>query len=158
MDYIFNKQEVNLSKLTLELSQLNISGLSYSHGQVTVHAIQTLDSNQLDSIQTIINDHIAADPSETVRRIISNAMQFGNELMITFAAENVLMGITQLNKTKDVSDYLANVTRYIQTGSLHEVINEVNRLIANGLPEDLAPFITETRLLQFKQKILDYLN
>jgi hypothetical protein len=77
--------------------------------------------------------------------------------MVEFASENVMMGITQAGKTKEVANYLTDVARHIQTGSLYEVINEIDRLKIEGLPQDLSPFITETRLDRFKQKILDYL-
>lgn len=90
--------------------------------------------------------------------IVKDGINFGNDLIIAFAAENVSMGITQAGKTKAVADYLVDVTRYAQTGALYEVINEVDRLSTAGLPPELAPFITQTRLDAFKQKILDYLS
>lgn len=97
-------------------------------------------------------------PEFLVKQSIEGAIKFGQAMLVDFATENVLLGITQLGKTKEVSDYLADVTRYIQTGSLYEVINEIDRLIAAGLPVELEPFITESRLLLFKQKIVDYLS
>lgn len=99
------------------------------------------------------------DPIElVVQQKIVDAIKFGHNLTVKFATENVLMGITQAGKTKEVSDYLADVTRYCQTGSLYEVINEIDRLIASGIPTNLSPFITVDRLNEFKQSTLDYLN
>jgi len=97
-------------------------------------------------------------PEFLVKQSIEGAIKFGQTMLVEFATENILMGITQLNKTKEVSDYLADVTRYIQTGSLYEVVNEIDRLIAAGLPVELEPFITQTRLESFKSKILNYLT
>lgn len=91
-------------------------------------------------------------------QIVKDAIDFGNELLVTFAAENVALGITQAGKTKEVADYLADVTRYIQTGSLYEVMNEIDRLIAEGLPLKLDPFISPNRINQFKNKIIEYLS
>jgi len=92
------------------------------------------------------------------RNSITNAIIFGQELIVTFATENVLMGITQAGKTKSVSDYLADVTRYTQTGSLYEVINEIDNLIIEGIPQDLDPFVNQARLESFKSKIQNYLG
>lgn len=95
---------------------------------------------------------------ENVKAIIEGAMRFGQDMMVEYASENVLMGITQAGKTKAVADYLANVIRYMQTGSLYEVIHEIERLKADGIPSDLNPFVTTPRLDAFKQKIVDYLT
>jgi hypothetical protein len=116
-------------------------------------------------IQSISNAIASGDISvlsnnngKTVMQIIADAMVYGNLLIQTFASENVLMGITQAGKTKDVSDFFADTTRYAMTGSLYEVINEVNRLKDAGLPSDLAPFVTEQRLNDFIAKVEDYLG
>lgn len=88
---------------------------------------------------------------------IAEAMKFGHDLVIEFAAENILLGITQAGKTKAVADYLEDILRYVQSGSLYEVLHEIDRLMHEGLPAELAPFVTEARLLAFKNKILAYL-
>ena len=93
-----------------------------------------------------------------VKSKIIDAKRFGDDLITLFVTENVLMGITQAGKTKPVADYLQNVMRYIQTGSLHEVVNEVNSLINAGVPLDLNPFVSAERLDMFKQKIINYLQ
>jgi hypothetical protein len=93
-----------------------------------------------------------------VKQSIINAINFGQNLIVEFATENVLMGITQAGKTKEVSDYLIDVMRYLQSGSLYGVINEVDRLLAEGVPSDLSPFITPNRLSQFKSRIVHYLQ
>lgn len=90
--------------------------------------------------------------------IVKNAINFGSELLVSFAAENVSMGITQAGKTKAVADFLTDVTRYSQTGALYEILAEVERLEALGLPEELAPFVTTERFASFKSKIQNYLN
>lgn len=89
---------------------------------------------------------------------IKKALEFGQQLLIEFAAQNVIMGITQQGKTKEVADYLEAVVRYLSTGSLYEVINEINRLQSLEIPPHLAPFITNQRLEEFKGKILSFLQ
>lgn len=90
--------------------------------------------------------------------IISNAIDFGKKLSIDFASDNVIGGITQAGKTKDVALYLRDLSYYLTTGSLYEAINEINILISDVVPEGLSPFVTESILQTFKQKIEDYLG
>jgi len=110
---------------------------------------------QLDSV-VFAHNHLSA--KQVVKYTVKAAIEFGNNLVVDFASENVLMGITQAGKTKEVADYLADLMRYAQTGSLYEVIAEIDRLIAAGLPTNLEPFITESRMNTFKQQVIDYLS
>lgn len=165
---------------TLDISSqaLNLEGLDYSIRQNSVlssifeglsqdnnssdfncHFLLSLTVEQIQELENIILTHNGYPPTAlSAQNAIKNAINFGNQLIIEFASENVLMGITQAGQTKAVADYLVDVTRYAQTGALYEVINEVDRLSTAGLPPELAPFITQTRLDEFKQKILDYLS
>jgi predicted P-loop ATPase len=120
--------------------------------------VNTTNLEVITRTEAILQGYIEGDVSEAAKIVISEAMEFGRTLVVDFAAENVLMGITQAGKTKAVADYLSDVSRYTQTGSLYEVISEIDRLIQEGLPSDLEPFITESRLIAFKQKIIDYLT
>lgn len=119
---------------------------------------EELSTGEKSELDTIVSNHNFLTIQEEVKIKVSSAIEFGNSLIIDFASENVLMGITQAGKTKDVADYLADLMRYAQTGSLYEVINEVDRLIADGLPVDLEPFITEARMNTFRQQVVDYLS
>lgn len=95
---------------------------------------------------------------DIIKNTISSAMDFGKNIMVDFAVENVMLGITQNNKTKEVLDYLVEIKSAIDTGSLYTVIDEINKLKEKGLPDDLAPYITEERLDRIKSKIEDYLG
>lgn len=95
---------------------------------------------------------------ESVQNIISKAMDFGKQVMVEFSAENVLMGITQQNKTKQVITFLNDVKNAMDTGSLYIAIDEIDKIVNLGIPEELSPFITEERLMIFKQKIQSYLE
>lgn len=100
----------------------------------------------------------AQEIQENIQVVISKAMDFGKQLMVEFSAQNVLMGITQAGKTKEVLTFLADIKNAMDTGSLYTAIDEIDELISNGLPVELQPFITEQRLLDFKNKILSYLS
>ena len=91
-------------------------------------------------------------------QIVRNAVAFYVEIMEEFAAQNITQGITVYGKTKAVADYLQNVMRYGQSGSLYEVVAEIDTLIAAGIPGDLSPFVTEPVLINFKTKVNNYLG
>jgi hypothetical protein len=98
------------------------------------------------------------DPLQPYKDIVLNAIEFFNDIMIKYAAENITLGITIQNKTKEVADYLSDLMRYGQSGSLYEVMHEIDSLISSGLPSNLAPFVTETRLVSFKNEIQNFLS
>lgn len=99
--------------------------------------------------------------SPSLREIISGkineASSFGRALILDAAVENVEMGVTQAGKTMLVADYCADVQRYLESGSLYAAMAKIDLLIAAGVPENLAPFITEARLQAYKTKIQEFL-
>jgi hypothetical protein len=157
--YTFEKEpDLDKLKVEIETSVLSdkFSHLEVSKGKVTVYCSDLVD-HELKLLELIVKNHNIKKDKKFYNAVINSAINFGHKIMVEFASENVMMGITQAGKTKEVANYLTDVARHIQTGSLYEVINEIDRLKIEGLPQDLSPFITETRLDRFKQKILDYL-
>lgn len=116
-----------------------------------------LTENPTDEIITQIESITPPNASaqSQVQMIISNAINFGNKLIVEFATENVIMGITQDNMTKIVRQRMSEVINALQTGSLYDAINE-----AKAIPDTFkdGKYITNTRLLQFINKIETYLN
>lgn len=96
--------------------------------------------------------------AEVITQIINNAIIFGNKIIFDAIVENVALGITQSGKTKVISDYFRALQRYLKEGSLFAAIDEINNLINNGIPEEFAPFVTETRMTTYKQKLQQYLG
>lgn len=160
MDYTFIKSNVNLPKLQKEISAIiSINGLSNSDSEVIVHTAVDLIQDQIDAINTIINNHNPLDMDAIIQAKIDDAVVFGKEIMDAFKRENILMGITQAGKTKAVQDYLHRVEHYVSSGSLYAGKDEVMAIInANAIPVDLAPFVTVARLKVFVNKILVYLQ
>lgn len=117
------------------------------HPEATTRDFVIKETNDVDT-----------SPFAVYKEIIRQAVAFFDDLMTEFAGENITLGITQAGKTKDVADYLANVLRYGQTGSLYEVINECDALVTAGVPAGLSPFVTEARLNTFKAKVTAYLS
>jgi hypothetical protein len=156
---------LNIEGLDFELrnnTEINtiFEGISHPDSNTfNCHFSQEPTQQQTTTVNNIVNAHEGNAPAElVVKNTVKNAIEFGNNLIVEFASENVLLGITQVGKTKEVADYLADLMRYAQTGSLYEVINEVDRLIDAGLPVNLEPFITETKMNAFKQQVVDYLS
>lgn len=154
--YSFTKA-ANLDKLQTELS--GISG--YLHSElIGATDLRCYFSNELSTedqatLSSLISSHVAADPQAQVENIIQLAMTFGAKLLREFAAQNVLLGITQEGKTGEVLTKLMNVQLAVQAGSLYEAIDRIRAIP----PTDYdGKYITEARLLTFINKIEAYLG
>jgi len=90
-----------------------------------------------------------------VSQVVKAAIDFGNQLMVEFATENVVMGITQDGMTKAVRQAMSEVTSALQTGSLHDAVDEIDSIPAEAKD---GKYITDARLAEYKQKIQDYLG
>lgn len=105
----------------------------------------------------IVDDEeaIQADAQKkAIRAAVTNAISFGQKLLVDFASENVEMGITQDNMTKTVRQAMSEVASAIQSGSLYDAIDEIDEIPAEAKD---GKYITDERLAVYKQKILDYL-
>ena len=80
------------------------------------------ESEPPESEKTEITSIVASHQGDALgpyKDMIHNAIEFFGEIMEIFAAENITMGITFYGKTKEVADYLQDVLRYGQSGSLY---------------------------------------
>ena len=87
---------------------------------------------------------------QEVAALIIAAQQSFNNLVIAFAAENVIMGITSSGKTALIASTLQQVMYYGTTGSLWEAYNALEHVVVT--PE-MAPFLTQDRLNWMKNQI-----
>lgn len=94
---------------------------------------------------------------EIVFSKINDAIVFGNQMIIQAAVENVLLGITQAGKTKDVSDFLSDLQTYLRSGSLYAALYEIDTLKAGTIPSDLSTWVNVTRLDSYKAQIQAFL-
>lgn len=90
------------------------------------------------------------DINTQVQIKIQKAIIGFNTLMVQFAANNVLQGITQLNKTELIADTLEDVMRYGQSGSLYAVISALQAITPTG---DMSPFLTQVIINNFITQI-----
>lgn len=104
------------------------------------------------------NQSLLPTLEEIVAKKIADASDFGEQLILKFSTENVINGIARAGKTEAVTKYLHFVDHYLERGSLYAAINLLNSLILQGIPEELAPFVTNEKLNKFKNQIEEYLE
>ena len=97
----------------------------------------------------------APTPEYITKTILEPVDVFFNELKNTFTAENILMGITQLGKTKLIADALKDIDYYGKGRSLYEVLNAINAVV---ITPEMAPFITTDRMRLLANKVRKYLG
>jgi hypothetical protein len=113
----------------------------------------------LSSLSSVYNAWLASQApallKQQVETAIQSAIDFGQKLIREFAAENVLLGVTQDNKTGDILDKTSRIMSAISSGSLYEAINRIREIT----PEEYdSKYITNSRMLAFINKIESYLN
>lgn len=83
--------------------------------------------------------------------IVNTAINSWRNLVVTVAAENVAMGITQSGKTQLIADTFEQVMFYGQTGSLYEAYIALGKI--KPTPE-MAPFVTDARITWMRNQIM----
>lgn len=96
-----------------------------------------------------------ADAVIATQKAVAAAMAFGQNLMTEFAAENVMLGITQDGKTGEVLDKMAPVMAALQSGSLYEAISRAQAIDPADYDEK---YVTHARLWAFINKLEAYLG
>ena len=98
---------------------------------------------------------VPPDPPVDVAKILMASIAFGDELILEFATENVLMGVEQLGMTNHVRKTMSEVISALKTGALSDAIYE-----ARQIPDDKMDdtFITKPRLLIFINKCESFMG
>lgn len=98
----------------------------------------------------------------TLAQVISSKLQsasdFGAQIIFDAKVGNVAQGITQAGKTKEVSDYLHDIGRYLNEGSLYAAVAALEEMALAEIPQNVQPFVTAERLTATKNKIQDFLG
>lgn len=90
-----------------------------------------------------------------INNAVKGAREFGISLLIEFASENVLLGITQAGMTNTVRKKLFQVADACMAGSLKDAITEIKAVPQADYD---STFITAQRLTFYMNKIEDYLG
>jgi hypothetical protein len=131
-------------------------GFSYSNEITTLIYNEQLTQNEINEIINRDSTFIDSDQiSHVIINVISPARQFGNEIIDRYAAENVLLGITQLGKTKEIRHKTKEITDCLKTGSLYDAIDEIKNF-PDESKDDI--FITNERLLATLNLIESFLG
>lgn len=117
----------------------------------------TFDNVNWDAPPAPVTNQAAIDIYTT---LIQNAVTFGQALMVQFAAQNVMAGITQAGQTQAVLNYSDDLYKYLSTGSLYVAMSEIQTMIADtsDAKASLAPFITNDILYAYLNQIQGYLQ
>lgn len=86
---------------------------------------------------------------------VGKAITFGQKLITKFAAENVMLGITQDGKTGEVLDKMGPVMIALQSGSLYEAITRAKAISPSVYD---SKYVTHDRLYAFINEIEAYLG
>lgn len=136
------------------MSGIVINGVVCTTIEQVESEIAGLSEQQKNFIRNDFNG-VSNTQSGSIKNIISSAVAFGMDLMIEFASENVMLGITQAGMTNAVRQRTAQIVNCLMTGSLYDAIVQARAIPA----EDKDPtFLTDARLLAFVNKIETYLG
>ena len=155
-EYTITKRSVPDGGIYLsQLQEVNISVVGYfvKSDAIVLSSSQEIYSGGLSLLDAVIPAQVSAQ--KNIEIIIENAIQFGHKLVVKFAAENVLLGITQAGKTKEVRESTATIVSALQTGSLYDAIDECRNVPAEDKD---TTFVTDARLLGFVNEIEAYLG
>jgi len=133
----------------------NYEGVLYTDEAALLEAIAGLSSEQQLYILNDFHGRPHINIQTQVESVVSSAADFGYEMLVSFAAENVLLGITQEGKTGEVLTKLAGVQLAMQAGSLYEAIQRIRAIPQSDYD---TKYITAPRLLTFINKIEGYLG
>jgi hypothetical protein len=164
MEFNWLSFQINLPSLVTYIQSLmttTYDGLVCDQNGFTVMGLT--DPTIAASIQTYLNgltqagEEAKAAPAQ-IQAAINAATDFGNSLIVNYSVQNVLLGISQSGMTQAVTDYGANLQRYLTNGTLYAAIDELNTLIAAGAPSNLAPYVTNDILYSYLNQIQTWLE
>lgn len=174
MELVFQKEILNAPKFHTKLQ-------AQSYGDAYVYFVQDstlrvifnreLTQQEQDDCSAFVVAFIDYETVDQLADYLDNEVTpFVKQLLTKFAAGNIAMGITQAGKTADVlglfekrveigASELVSLKAALDTGSLYvalSVLQYYRDNIANY--SALSPYITDTRLLEMKNKIEQFLG
>jgi hypothetical protein len=151
MELTYTKSPVNLNKLTKELVAISgLSSLTHSSSLLTIIYSRDLDISEQTQVGTIVNNHTSIDSVANISIAISNAIDFGKQLIIEFGIENILLGVTT-TQIKVMLVQLEKVLSLLMSGALYTAIEELEIIIP-----DLV--LTQQRINYYNNRIRTYVG
>jgi len=159
--------EINGSTLATKYNHLETLGTA-----LTVTFSSELTTEEIATLDAIVAAHTGATTVQQLSAYLDNAVfPFVVNLIRTFAAENISMGITQAGKSGETLGLfekqfvISGTTRAVSlksafdTGSLYVARGILQHVRTNSSEYDgLSPFVTDARLLAMINKIETFLG
>ena len=156
--YTFTKT-VNPSGLLADIkSVLNqVSHVNYYGDQVSIYFPSELVPDDYNVMYATLENHAKQfyDTKDYVKSSVGSAIEFGQQVLVEFGTENVLLGIQQYNETNRVRRVMAQVSSAISSGALTDAIYETRQI---PVEERDAIFLSAARLLKYVNLIETYLG
>lgn len=175
--YNYTKSQYYLDQLQIEIKANSALAAKYGSlsalgTEVTVNFSSELTAQEESDLSSIVTAHTGMTSVQQLSNYLDNSVfPFVTNLIRTFAAENISMGITQAGKTGDVlglfeKQYtVSGITKPVSlkssfdTGSLYVSRSIIQHVRDNPTEFDgLSPFVTDARLLGMKNKIETFLG
>lgn len=177
MQLSFTKSIQNLSKFGKELMEDTevgelIESFTVKGTAIEINFSESLNQTQIDYVTAFVNDFVEVDITADLKAYVESAIQpFVEDLLYRIQAENIEMGITAAGKTYETAAFFCSqvtlpgkvrsisIRDAIATNSLTVVIDILNYYIADEtLYDDLAPYITQARLTQWRDEVIEFLS
>lgn len=99
-------------------------------------------------------------PLQVAIASVEAAVEFGQNLINQFAAQNALAGITPSGKTGPVLSYTMNLSQCLYTGSLYAAISVLEGMLVDtsSAKNACSPFITNDIIYTYLNSIQTYLE
>lgn len=94
------------------------------------------------------------------QQLVLKAISFGNQLILQFAVQNTVSGITQAGQTLNVMNYTGALNLSLSTGSLYVAMSQISAMITDTTTTktSLSPFITNDILYNYLNQIQTWLE
>ena len=119
----------------------------------TVHSLVQFELYKESFDLTLYNVAISPSADERIRAKLAIIKSICDEEIFNLKASMIKQGVSSPYNGM-VIKYLRDLMLYLEVQAMDEAYSEIDRLIAENLPENLAPFLTNTVLTSFKNELI----
>ncbi len=87
--------------------------------------------------------------------VVELALNYWQQMVVTFAAENIAMGITQQGKTQLIASALQEVLTYGSSGSLWQAYAALSNV---QITPEMSPFLTTARIEWMRNSMIQIIS
>ena len=147
------KVDLELLKRELSLSKISeiIENCSFENNITKITCKRFMSPAEISTLHSLITNHKAATDAELYTKArISDAISFGQSIILEFATENVIMKLS----TEQVGYVLykfSNIKSMLESGSLHTALAAMEAIKPDAI-------ISKERIDKYSNKIKEYLK